>query len=138
MAQDVEAIHSDIIEEQQKFIPNIYKECRLNSVNEVQIGNCDIVKGDLVKIQYKVDKEFMMCEKEVLSFEDGVMTLSAQDEDNSFATDSAFVYGKRINDFKSVNFEQLTSLNTSAIKAIIQENKDLKAELAAIKEFIGM
>jgi hypothetical protein len=138
MAQDVEAIHSDIIEEQQKFIPNIYKECRLNSVNEVQIGNCDIVKGDLVKIQYKVDKEFLMCEKEVLSFEDGVMTLSAQDEDNSFATDSAFVYGKRINDFKSVNFEQLTSLNTSAIKAIIQENKDLKAELAAIKEFIGM
>jgi len=138
MAQDVEAIHSDLVEEQQKYIPNIYKECRLVSVNQVEVGNCDVVVGDMVKIQYKIDNEFMMCEKEVLAYEDGKMTLSAQDEDNSFDKESAFVYGKRVDDFKSVNFEQLTSLNTSAIKAIIQENKDLKAELAAIKEFIGM
>jgi cytoskeletal protein CcmA (bactofilin family) len=138
MAQDVEEIHSGIIEEQQKFIPNIYKECQLASVNEVKVNNADVVVGDLIKIQYAIDDKFMMCEKSVLSYENGIMVLSAQSEDNSFNANSAFLYGKRINDFKSVNFEQLTSLNTSALKAVIQENKDLKAELAAIKEFIGM
>ena len=138
MAQDVEAIHADLIEEQTRFIPNIYKECRLISVNEVEVGPCDLAVGDKVKIQYNIDNEFMMCEKEVLAFEDGKMTVSASDNDNSFGKESAFVYGKEVNDFKSVNFEQLTSLNTSALKALIQENKDLKSELAAIKEFIGM
>jgi cytoskeletal protein CcmA (bactofilin family) len=138
MAQDVEKIHSDLVEESTRFIPNIYKECKLNSINEIQVGECDIKEGDLVQVQYQIDDEFFMCEKNVVSYTDGIMKVSESDADADYKKDSAFVYGKQINDFKSVNFEQLTSLNTSAIKAIIQENKDLKAELAAIKEYIGM
>ena len=140
MAQDLELISSDIIDESEKFIPNVFAEYKLEGLNKVNVGeDLDIEVGDLLQVQYKLNNNYKMIEKSVISYENGILELSECEQDEDFhAEDYIFIYGKQINDFKSVNFEQLTALNTSALKGVIEENKSLKAELKAIKEFIGM
>jgi len=138
MAQDVELISKDLVQETKRYIPSMYADFPLKSVNEIEVGEQDIKVGDKVRLQYKIEGQYEMVDKEVLAYENGVMTVSESANDEHYDVTEAFVYGKQVDDFKAVNFEQLTSLNTSALKAVIAENKALKEELAAIKEFIGM
>jgi hypothetical protein len=48
-------------------------------------------------------------------------------------TCKAFVYGKKVNDFRSVDYDQLPSMNVSATQQLATENEALKARIAALE-----
>jgi ribosomal protein L29 len=46
---------------------------------------------------------------------------------------AAFVFGKEVNDFHTVDYEALSTLNISATQELVKQINDLKAENAALK-----
>ena len=44
-----------------------------------------------------------------------------------------FVYGKEVNDFHTVDYEALSTLNISATQALVKRINDLEAQNAALK-----
>jgi hypothetical protein len=47
--------------------------------------------------------------------------------------DKVFVYGREVNDFLSIDFNQITALNTSAIQSLIRENSALNQKLKTVE-----
>jgi len=44
------------------------------------------------------------------------------------ATDNVFIYGKKINDFRAIDFDQITSLSVGAIQELSKQMDSLKLE----------
>ncbi len=49
-------------------------------------------------------------------------------KDWQYPTDKIFVFGREVNDFRSVDYEALSMLGISAIQALAKENEELKKE----------
>lgn len=49
-------------------------------------------------------------------------------------TREVFVYGREVDDFRTLDYDQIFTLNVSATQALIKEVDELKTQLAALKE----
>jgi hypothetical protein len=49
-----------------------------------------------------------------------------------------FVFGKKVDDFHVVDYDQLFSMNIGATQQLAAENQDLRARLAALEEAVAL
>ncbi len=129
IAQDVEHLLPEATSVTTNVIPDIYKIC----TNII----CDSVNKQLSitinqKPQLKVDEKVKIFSKignyllQIIEVTDTSFTVKDWPEKD---TKEVFVYGKEVNDFRVVDYNQIFALNVSATQALIQEVNDLKAKL---------
>lgn len=121
IAQQVEKVYPQVVSTVTDVIPDIYQ---LASISEgrVALPN-NFVAGDRVKLIFENREETV----EVLSSDTKSFTVRLEDEGQ------VFVYGREVNDFHTVDYEALSTLNISATQELVKQLESLKLENEALK-----
>lgn len=135
IAQELESVFPNAVNRSTGFIPNIYAAANNIEVSEAKkeltctLGKKhELVVGDLVKLITESNTEL---QKEVINIID----------ENTFvvkdwieAAENIFVFGKQVDDFRTVDYQQVAMLGISAMQALHQDVQTLKKENQSLKE----
>ena len=120
IAQQIKEVLPEAVNESSEFIPNIYQVCKiLNKDNDVYFikieeNSDDLKNSEIIKI---VDKDNKSIEVEVKDYTEGI--ISFHSVKNSFEVgDEIFVYGKKVSDFLSVDYDNIMCVNVSATQEL--------------------
>ncbi len=132
IAQQVEQIFPEAVSKSEDYIPNIYQPATKATVqNEVlridMASNHGFVKGD--KVRFYVKNK--MHELEVSNTEGASFTI---DNWKNGDAEEVFVYGKQVNDFRTVDYDRIFTLNVSATQELIKRNEDLTKRVAELEK----
>ena len=127
IAQQVEEVYPNAVNKSTGFIPNIYEA----SISIKSIENKKIiitlskahtfVKGDKIKLY---DDKNTSIETDVLEINgENAFTVLLDKQYNKL-----FVYGKQVNDFRSVDYDAIAMLNVSATQELAKQIEELKAK----------
>ncbi len=133
IAQQVESVYPEVINKTKSVIPDIYALAE-SVVYDVQnkklsislLKDYDIKIGDKIEL---VHPEKGKIQSEVVEVSGKSFTV----KDWNYPTDKIFVFGREVNDFRSVDYEALSMLGISAIQALAKENEVLKTKMAKLE-----
>jgi hypothetical protein len=133
IAQEVEKVYPDAVRTLSDFIPSVYAtadDVRYNAATReltVTVPKAHgFVAGDMVRIITDAGS----VDKTVASVTDD-RTFVLADAEN--AASKVFVFGKKVDDFRVVDYDQLFSMNIGATQQLAIENQKLLQENAAMK-----
>jgi hypothetical protein len=134
IAQEVEKVYPEAVRTLTDFIPSVYAmadEVRYNPATQeltVTVSKPHaFAVGDLVRI---IIADAGYVDKSVSAvLDDRTFVLSAVEK----SPGKVFVFGKKVNDFLVVDYDQLFSMNISATQQLAIENQTLAKENAALK-----
>jgi Head domain of trimeric autotransporter adhesin/Chaperone of endosialidase len=137
IAQQVESVYPEVIKLQTSVIPDIYSLAESVAYDEAT-KNLRVTLSKEYNIKIGEKLELVHPEKgkmlaEVIAVNGKTFTV----KDWAHATDKIFVFGREVNDFRSVDYEALSMLGISAIQALAKENEEIKRaviELQTSKE----
>lgn len=128
IAQEVEEVYPQAIGTITEVVPDIYQLADINS-GRITVPN-NLTVGEKVKLIFEDRTELV----EVVSADGSGFNVNLADNGK------VFVYGREVNDFRTVDYEALSTLNISAsqelaklVSQLQKENADLKAELKTEK-----
>lgn len=139
IAQQVEKVYPQAVSTLTDVIPDIYKLAEMEN-GYIKIEN-RLKAGDVVKLIFDNGETL-----------ETVITADAKGFSvNNKANKKVFVYGKQVDDFRTVDYEALTTLNISATQELLKLMKTqdntieqlqakqamLEAEIASIKKLIS-
>jgi len=133
IAQEVEEVFPNAISVTTGYLPDIMKVSKAvskgNGVFEINLEKSPNLKvGDQIKVLNNKDQtEFPV----VKSVEDNTFTVSLSLVGDA---EDVFVYGRQVNDFRTVDYDAISMLNVSATQELSKEIKALKAENAELKK----
>ena len=137
IAQEVAEVYPNAVSKMTDFIPNIYQ---LSSIKDgfVALANHKLVVGDKVKLIFgdrqEVVKVLEINEKGFrVDSKPKTQNSKLENTEGPLSDGAAFVFGKEVNDFHTVDYEALSTLNISATQALVKQINDLKAENAVLK-----
>ncbi|RFS16885.1 tail fiber domain-containing protein [Emticicia sp. C21] len=128
IAQQVETVYPQAITQVTDVVPDIYTLAETVVFNETaQTLTCALAKAYDLKIGEKL--QFIhptagIIKAEVIAVSGNRFTV----KDWQHPTDKIFVYGREVNDFRSVDYEAISMLGISAIQQLAKENEELKAK----------
>lgn len=131
VAQQVEKIFPQAVQMRADFVPDIFtlsQACTLNKGRLVISMNAahNLVNGDVVRL---ITASGQMQE----------VTIKVQDaktfvvDDWNMPAEKVFVYGKKVNDMRSVDYQQIFSMGISAIQQLSKTADELKSENELLK-----
>ena len=134
IAQQVEEVYPQVINKTKSVIPDIYALAE-SVVYDAQNKKLSIslTKDYKLKVGDKIElvhPEKGKIQSEVVE----VLGKSFTVKDWEYPTDKIFVFGREVNDFRSVDYEALSMLGISAIQQLAKENDEIKKENAKQKE----
>lgn len=137
IAQEVKEVMPHAVRTSSNVIPDIFSmadQINLKGIDlEIKMSSSLSIKpNDKIRIISTYGSEELL----VKEIKDNNSFTLAQTKYNHKSGDKIFVYGREVNDFLSIDFNQITSLNTSAIQSLIQENKTLKEKLNTVESTI--
>lgn len=123
IAQQVEEILPSAVSKMTDFIPDIYQ---LSSIEKgfIPLTKTTLKAGDKLKL---IDDEKQETVEVLAVLGDGVQV-------NSDRSGKVFVYGREVSDFRTVDYEALTTLNISATQALLKRMEALQKENQSINE----
>lgn len=132
IAQEVKEVYAEAVTTAPDFIPNVYavsSNTRLSAGNLVidLDKNHDFVVGDEVKL--------------ILPEGDRKLVVVEVPSDHSFSVnwneaapaEKVFVFGKKVSDFHTVDYDRIFTLNVSATQELARQMELLKKENAALR-----
>ncbi len=131
IAQEVVQVFPEAISLTSEFIPNVY-EVATNSEKE----------GEVLRISLGKNHDFATGDEVKLIFPDGGKTMTVADvlSETAFtvewaetAPEKVFVYGKKVEDFHTVDYDRIFTLNVSATQELAAQVEQLQKELAAAR-----
>jgi hypothetical protein len=130
IAQQVEQVYPEVIKLQTSVIPDIYAlvESVVYDAQNKKLS-VSLSKDYGIKIGERI--ELVHPEKGKIIAE--VMAVSGKSftvKNWEYATDKIFVFGREVNDFRSVDYEALSMLGISAIQQLAKEVEELKKQNA--------
>ncbi len=127
IAQELEKVYPDAVSKMTDVVPDIYKLASIKKGRVTLANNLKV--GERIKLIMDNKTEIF----EVIAADANGFSVNTNDEGN------VFVYGREVNDFRSVDYEALTTLNISAtqelvkmINALQSENAEFKTRLASV------
>ena len=131
IAQQVEKVFPQAITKSVDVVPDIYQKAAIKG-GWVTLAT-DLKVGERVRLIGEKEEAL----HEVLEVREGAFRTAYQPEG-----DEVFVYGREVNDFRSVDYDAISMLNVSAtqqikkekdaeVKTLQEENRALRASLAA-------
>lgn len=137
IAQEVEQAYPDAVTKSSNFVPNVYA---MSAQTQLAAGkmtisltkNHEFAVGDEVKLMLPTGDEKQT-------------TVLAVADANTFVVDwtggavaeKIFVYGKKVNDFRVVDYDRIFTLNVSATQELARQVEELKRENAALRGELG-
>lgn len=116
IAQELKEVYPTAVSLSTNMIPNIYKKANVRQGWIVL--NTDLQKGDIVKI--------------ITAYSSLDVVVDEVNETRfkvAIPDGEVFVYGKQVNDFHTVDYEALTTLNISATQELLKRINILETEL---------
>lgn len=137
IAQEVEGVNNQFVNQSADYIPSVFALAKLaNMENTTLHVNTDtphgFKKGDGVKFFAEGKKEIIKTIDEVNSPNE--FTVKGWDA----PTENLFVYGKKVNDFRAIDFDQITALSVAAIQELSKQVVELKLLNENIKRQLQM
>jgi hypothetical protein len=144
IAQQVETVYPQVVSRHVDFIPNVYQ--LTDKINKTDSGyilrfeNAHQLSKDAKRIKLLAADDNTMKQYDIVAIlSDKEVLINAHELDG----DKVFVYGEEVNDFRTVDYEGLTTLNISAtqelnklIKSQQKEIDDLKEEISQLKKIM--
>jgi hypothetical protein len=135
IAQQVERVYPQAVQQRTDFIPDIYAVARVDALPSGFILNLEkthgLKAGDKVKLVHAQRGEFIEEVRQII--DEKTFSISASGIESA---DKLFVYGREVDDFRVVDYDALSMLNISATQALLQrmeqaekENKTLQQEI---------
>jgi hypothetical protein len=145
ISQEVEEVIPSAVSKSTEFIPNIFTMVTDGS-SEVYCNTADIKAGDEVRLLTSAGEKIV----HVRAVSGGRAELCvghgphiAPDVSPAYLTldwgtekpdQKYFVYGTRVNDLRTIDFDQVTTMCVGAIQKLQQENQQLKVQVEAIQK----
>ncbi|MFW5659151.1 MAG: tail fiber domain-containing protein, partial [Bacteroidota bacterium] len=144
IAQEVEETLPNIVSQSKNWVPNIFQFGKIEAVDSIEAGqivflklkmdslNVDAAVGDTIQIVTTTGKAQAVVHG---VFKDGSITFTHW-EGPALQPDEArvFVFGKRVNDFRSVDYDQIFTLNVAATQAQQQLIEAQQREIEQLKQ----
>jgi hypothetical protein len=121
IAQQLETVYPQAVSQSTSVVPDIYQKATVKDGWTVLAT--DLKKGDRVKLIG--DKEYGV--HEVLEIAVGKFRTDFKADGN------VFVYGREVNDFRSVDYEAISMLNVSATQELSKKLEEKDAVIAALE-----
>jgi hypothetical protein len=133
IAQEVEKVNDRFVNKSTEFIPSVFALVKsalvenevLKIITEKPHG---FVKGDVVKFFAEGKKEVIKTIDEVESANEFIVSSWKE------STNNLFIYGKKITDFRAIDFDQITALSVGAIQELSKQIDSLKLENEKFKK----
>ena len=136
IAQELEQVYPQAVSTHTDVVPDIYTRAEITN-GYIALKN-NLKAGEKVRLILPTGEELL---EVATATENGFTVASNQ-------TGPVFVYGREVNDFHTVDYEALTTLNISATQELLtqiqalqnkaadleQENNNLKAEVQSIED----
>lgn len=135
IAQEVEVVNDQFVNQSTDFIPSVFAMAKSASLNkDLMTVSTEkphgFAKGDVVKFFAEGKKEIVFTVESITDSQS--FTVKGWTE----APDNLFVYGKKISDFRAIDFDQITALSVGAIQELSKQIDILKGENANLKKSI--
>ncbi len=139
IAQEVQKVYPQVVSEHTDFIPNVYQVS--SRVEKLPGGyllsfttNHNISK-DAKKLRVLLSEGEGMQEVTIVAMpSDKQIIINATD----LKSDKVFVYGEEVDDFRTVDYEGLTTLNISATQELSKQLKKQEAMIALLQKKVLM
>jgi hypothetical protein len=135
IAQQVEEVYPQIIRKQKNFIPNVYQETakmeRVDSGYLLTFSGAHHLSIKATRLRVDVAGTVRTCS--ILSIPSGYEVLIKSPVLNATR---AFVYGEEVDDFRTVDYEGLTTLNISATQELSKLVKEQADAIVLLKKQI--
>jgi Chaperone of endosialidase len=133
IAQQVESVYPEVIKLQTSVIPDIYALAE-SVVYDAATKNLRVTLSKEYNIKIGEKIELVHPEKdkilaEVIAINGKTFTV----KDWAHATDKIFVFGRQVNDFRSVDYEALSMLGISSIQQLAKENEELRITIDELR-----
>ena len=133
IAQQVESVYPMAVMKGTGFIPNVYQNAATikvaNGITTITTTKAhDFASGDLVRLETAKDG---VKEATVTIINSNTFTIAAD-----YKADKIFVYGKKVNDLRSVDYEAISMLNVSATQELAKQVEELKAQNIKLMKLI--
>ena len=127
IAQEVESVNPHFVNQSTDFIPSVYdlaKSAKIdtNLLHVITTNPHGFQKGDVVKLFAEGRKEIIKTIEDVRNLNE--FSVFGWNE----PTENLFVYGKKVNDFRAIDFDQITALSVGAIQELSKQVEKLKLE----------
>ncbi|MBE7170239.1 MAG: tail fiber domain-containing protein [Williamsia sp.] len=131
IAQEVEKVMPEAVSTHADFIPDLYTLASSIAVHETVLTvsmheNHGLQSGDIVRLIVSTGAK----EVAILKLDDKTFEVHGWKE----KADKVFVYGKKVDDFRTVNYNAIFSLGISAIQELYKQIQQLKDDLSALKQ----
>jgi hypothetical protein len=134
IAQEVEAVYPQVISKHRDFVPNVYQLC--SSIEKTPEGyllrfsKSHQISKNAARLQLLADDRKGMEQASIVSIpsDNSVVVNMIEIKDHQ-----CFVYGEEVDDFRTVDYEGLTTLNISATQELSKLIKELQNENATLK-----
>jgi hypothetical protein len=124
IAQELAEVYPNAVSKMTDVVPNIYKLATVKN-GFIDLKNHGLVVGDKVKLIFENKQDlFKVLEINDLGFKIEFLSPNTEGGKNG----SVFVFGKEVNDFHTVDYEALSTLNISATQELVKQINDLKTE----------
>ena len=125
IAQQVETVFPQAVSKRTDVVPDIYQKAALND-GWIKLPT-DLKKGDRVKLISKNEEGV----HEVLEVAAGKFRTAF-----TGTAEEVFVYGREVNDFRTVDYDAISMLNVSATQELKREVDVLRAENARLRNVL--
>lgn len=122
IAQEVEKVLPNAVNKTVGVIPDMYTMAQIDN-GFIELKNA-LKPGDKVQIVFDNGKRLVT----VLEATPSVFKVDASE------TGTVFVYGKEVDDFRTVDYEALSTLNISATQELAKQNELLKLNLLKVEK----
>ncbi len=135
IAQEVEQVNPQFIYHSSDFIPSVFALANTATLKNglLQVTTSKphgFEKGDIVKFFIEGKKEVINTIEEVL----GTHTFAVKGWNESAI--NLFIYGKKVNDFRAIDFDQITALSVGSIQELSKKVDKLEFENEKLKKMI--
>lgn len=134
IAQEVEAVYPQVISKHRDFVPNVYQPC--SSIEKTAEGYLlrfskpHQISKTAKKLQLLADDSKGMEQVVIISIPSDKSVVVNMAEIKGY---QCFVFGEEVDDFRTVDYEGLTTLNISATQELSKLVKELQNENASLK-----
>ena len=122
IAQQLEKVYPNAVSRIQDVVPDIYQQATISNSKILLVNN--LKAGETVKMIFQDGEQLV----KVINADAGSFTI------NSNRNGNVFVYGRQVNDFRTVDYEALTTLNISATQELAKQVAEQQAIIRALQE----
>jgi hypothetical protein len=137
IAQELEKIDPDLVSNHTDFIPNVYQLTdRITKISEgylLHFSRPHHLGDTAKKIQALTASSGSLQSFDIVSIPSPIEVVIAAKE---IKTDAVFVYGEEVANFRTVDYEGLTTLNISATQELSRQVKELRASVAILTKMV--